>query len=131
MMNLEHQIVKQLVRHPQIKLGVLFGSVARRQARFDSDLDLAVAADRPLDMSEKIALIEDLAQSISRPVDLVDLQLAGGLVLQEILTKGKRIYNTDSHLHAELIKKMLFNEADFMPYRNRIIAARRKAWIGV
>ncbi len=129
-MNLEHQIAQQLARHPQIKLGILFGSVVRQQARFDSDLDLAVAADRPLGMGEKVALIEELAQLTSRPVDLVDLQLAGGLVLQEVLTKGKRIYNTDRHLHAELIKKMLFNEADFMPYRNRIIAARRKAWIG-
>ena len=130
-MDLEHQISQQLARHPQIKLGILFGSVGRRQARADSDLDLAIAADGPLDVSEKMALIEALAQLTSRPVDLVDMQLAGGLLLQEILTKGKRIYNTDSHLHAELIKRMLFNEADFMPYRDRILAERRKAWIGV
>jgi predicted nucleotidyltransferase len=129
-MILEHQIAQQLARYPQVKLGILFGSVVRRQARFDSDLDLAVAADRPLGMGEKVALIEDLALLASRPVDLVDLQTAGGLVLQEILTKGIPIYKTDSHLYAELIKKMLFNEADFMPYRNRIIATRRKAWIG-
>jgi len=130
LLSLEHQIAQQLARHPQIKLGILFGSVGRGQARVHSDLDLGVAADRPLDVSEKVALIEELAQLSSRPVDLVDLQLAGGLVLQEILTKGKRIYNRGSHIHAELIKKMLFDEADFMPYRDRILAERRKAWIG-
>ncbi len=129
-MNLEHQIAQQLARRPAIKLGILFGSVGRGQARAHSDLDLAVAADHSLEASEKVALIEELAQLTARPVDLVDLQLAGGLVLQEILTKGKRIYCTDSHVHAELIKRMLFNEADFMPYRDRILAERRKAWIG-
>ncbi len=129
-MNLEHQIAQQLARRSAIKLGILFGSVGRGQARAHSDLDLAVAADHPLEASEKVALIEELAQLTGRPVDLVDLQLAGGLVLQEILTKGKRIYCTDSHVHAELIKRMLFNEADFMPYRDRILAERRKAWIG-
>jgi predicted nucleotidyltransferase len=129
-MNLEHQIAQKLASYPQIKLGILFGSVVRRQARFDSDIDLAVAADRPLGMDEKMALIEEVAQLASRPVDLVDLQTAGGLLLREILTKGIPVHNVDSHLYAELIKKMLFNEADFMPYRDRIIATRRKAWIG-
>jgi len=127
--SLEHQIAQRLARHPQIKLGILFGSVGRGQGRADSDLDLAVAAGSPLDASAKTALIEELAQMTGRPVDLVDLHLAGGLVLQEILTKGKRIYCTDSHVHAELIKRMLFNGTDFMPYRDRILAERRKAWI--
>jgi predicted nucleotidyltransferase len=130
-MNLEQQIEQQLSRHPQIKLGILFGSISRGQAKPDSDLDLAVAADRPLEAGEKQTLIEELAQLSSRPIDLVDLQSTGGLLLQEVLTKGKRIYKTDNRLYAELIKKMLFNAADFMPYRDRIIAARRKAWIGV
>lgn len=129
--NLEQQIAQQLSRHSQLKLGILFGSIGRGQARPDSDLDLAVAADRPLDPDEKRRLIEEMAQLSSRPIDLVDLQTTGGLLLQEVLTKGKRIYTTDNRVYAELIKKMLFNAADFMPYRNRIIAARRKAWIGV
>ncbi len=129
MLSLEHQIAQQLARYPQIKLGILFGSVGRGQAHAHSDLDLAVAAVPPLDASEKVTLIEGLAQLAERPVDLVDLQVAGGLVLQEILTKGKRIYCTDTHVHAELIKRMLFNEADFMPYRDRMLAERRKAWI--
>ena len=129
-MSLEDQIAQKLARYPQIKLGILFGSVGRRQATPDSDLDLGVAADRPLDTAEKVALIEELAQLTSRPVDLVDLHLVGGALLRQILTKGKRIYNTDSNLQAELIKKMLFNEADFMPYRDRMLKARRKAWIG-
>jgi len=130
-MNLERQIARRLARNPQIKLGILFGSVGRGQGRADSDLDMAVAADHPLDASDKMVLIEELAQLTGRPIDLVDLQTVGGLVLQEVLTKGKRIYCTDSHVHAELIKRMLFNEADFMPYRDRILAERRKAWIGV
>ena len=37
-----------LLRHAHIKLAVLFGSLAAGTARPDSDLDLAVADDKPL-----------------------------------------------------------------------------------
>lgn len=130
MHSLDQQIVEELARHPQIRLGILFGSAARQRKRPESDLDLAVAARCPLDVPEKIPLIEALSQMVSRPIDLVDLQSVGGLLLKEIVTTGKAVYCTDKALHAELIKKMLFNEADFMPYRDRINAQRRRAWIG-
>ncbi len=70
LLSLEPQIAQQLARRPAIKLGILFGSVGRGQARAHSDLDLAVAADRLLEASEKVALIEELAQLTARPVDL-------------------------------------------------------------
>ncbi len=50
-----------LARHPQVNFAMLFGSLARGTARPDSDLDLAVGADRPLHADEIIALISDLA----------------------------------------------------------------------
>jgi predicted nucleotidyltransferase len=44
-----------LKKHPQILLAVLFGSLARNAAGVDSDIDLAVSADRPLSAHEKNA----------------------------------------------------------------------------
>jgi predicted nucleotidyltransferase len=86
-MNLQHQIAQQLARYLQIKLGILFGTLARSQAKIDSDHDFAIAADRTLGIDDKMALIKGLAQLAPRPLDLVNLQTAGGSFLQEILTK--------------------------------------------
>ena len=65
-----------------------------------------------------------------RPVDVVDLCSADGLILSQVLTTGKIILCADRMLYAMLIKKMLFTNADMMPYHRRILAERRKAWIG-
>ena len=128
---LEHDIARYLADRADIRLAVLFGSLARNRARAHSDLDLAVAGLHPLSSAEKCTLIEALALIAGRPVDLIDLPSADGLILAQVLTTGKVILCTDRALYAALIKKMLFNDADMMPYHRRILAARRKAWIGV
>jgi predicted nucleotidyltransferase len=125
----EH-IRQVLKKHPQILLAVLFGSVARNAAGVDSDIDLAVDADRPLDANEKMHLIMDLAEAMGRPVDLVDLFTVGEPLLGQIIAGGRKIQGDDSR-YALMLSKHLFNQADFMPYRRRILQERRLAWLGL
>ena len=124
-------LIRQVLKkHPQIILAVLFGSLARDTAGIDSDIDLAVSAGKPLDVNEKMQLIMDLAESIGRPVDLVDLMTVGEPLLGQIIKGGRKVLGDDS-LYALMLSKHLFNQADFMPYRNRILRERRLAWIGI
>jgi predicted nucleotidyltransferase len=109
----------------------VFGSLADERATPESDLDLGVAATQPLDTAMKTMLIETLAEIVGRPIDLIDLQAVSGPILQQVLTQGQLIYCSDQMLYAALIRDMLFNQSDMMPYYDRILAERRKAWIGV
>ena len=84
---IEH-IARLLARYPTIKLGILFGSLAEERATPESDLDLGVAAAESLDTAMKTALIEALAEISGRPVDLVDLRVVSGPILQHVLTRG-------------------------------------------
>ena len=128
-MNLNNHIQQILTRHGGIRLAILFGSLAKGRATPESDLDLAVLMDVPLSAETKMALIGDLSQAVGRPVDLIDLHVAGESILGQILKHGVRLQGSDAD-YAELIKRHLFEEADFMPYRRRILAERRQAWIG-
>jgi len=128
-LNLKQAILAALGTQPGIGLAILFGSLAAGEGRVESDLDLAVDAGRRLTASEKMALISELAGSTGRPVDLVDLHAVGEPLLGQILRHGKRILGSDTH-YANLIRRHLFDQADFLPYRNRILAERRQAWIG-
>lgn len=122
--------IRQVLRqHPRILLAVLFGSMARNAGNFDSDLDLAVSANRPLEAQTKMQLIMDLAEALGRPVDLVDLSTVGEPLLGQIITGGRRILGDDES-YAALLSTHLFNQADFLPYQNRILRERRQAWIG-
>lgn len=117
-----------LAPYPEVRLAILFGSLALDRGRYDSDVDLAVDVGRPLEIKEMMAMIEELAEHTGRPVDLIDLQTIGEPLLGQILKHGKRILGED-YLYAELIKRHVFDEADFMPYHRRILKERRNAWI--
>lgn len=117
-----------LERDPRVRLAVLFGSLAAGEARPDSDVDIAILADRPLSSELKAEWIGALAAATGRPVDLVDLRAAGEPLLGQVL-KGRRLVG-DTALHGEWIARHLVEQADFLPCRRRILAERRQAWIG-
>lgn len=117
-------------RYPSITLVILFGSMAQDRHRTGSDLDIAVASSIPLTTEIHIAIIEDLALAIGRPVDLIDLDRTHNPLLQQILTKGRKVLCHDRTRYAELILRMVYEEADLMPYYRRILSERRQAWIG-
>jgi predicted nucleotidyltransferase len=67
----------------------LYGSRARGQSRADSDLDVAVLFDSPLD---PVALFDAggrLAAAMGSSVDIVDLRRAGGLLRVEAMQGGR------------------------------------------
>lgn len=126
---IDAQIREVFAHFPKIALAVLFGSVALGHQRAESDLDIAVAAKQTLTAHEKIALISALADRIGRPIDLTDLSVVSEPLLGQILRHGRRILGSDT-LYGELISRHVFEQADFMPYRTRLLAERRIAWIG-
>jgi len=119
-------ITDVLRRFPQVQLAILFGSCAKGNVTAASDLDLAVQADKPLDAGLKVRLIGALADQLGRPVDLIDLRSAGEPLLGEVL-KGRRLLGSDAS-YARLITRHLLDAADFLPYRERILAERRRQW---
>jgi uncharacterized protein len=127
--NLTRAILAALDTQPGIRLAILYGSLAAGLERADSDLDLAVDAGRRITAGEKLALMNMLAEQTGRPVDLVDLHTVGEPLLGQILRHGKRLLGGGT-CYANLIRRHLFDQEDFLPYRTRILAERRRAWIG-
>jgi len=125
----DDQLRALLAGYPQLELALLFGSLAQDRHRTGSDIDIAVAAHRALTATEKIALVEALAERTGRPVDLVDLKVVAEPLLGQILRHGRRLLGSD-RAYGQLISRHLFDQADFMPYRARVLAERRAAWIG-
>jgi predicted nucleotidyltransferase len=126
---LQELIQKVLRSHPEVKLCVVFGSIAAGKASADSDLDIGVAAAQPLSADEYLELIEEFSSETNREIDLVDLTTASGPILKQALSTGIVMQNSDKSLYASLISRMLFNQADMMPYYDRILRERRSRFI--
>lgn len=118
-----------LSQRDDVLLAIAFGSVALGQARFDSDLDLAIDLGRELTPDDKLALMSDLAGLTGRAIDLVDLHTVGVPLLGQILAHGKRLVGSNIR-YAQLVSRNLFDSADFLPLRNRLLKERRERWIG-
>ena len=127
--HIRDQVLDVLTSFPAVELAMLFGSVVQGRQRPDSDIDIAVDAGQVLTAADKIALIEALAERTGRPIDLIDLKTVSEPLLGQIVRHGRRLRGSDS-AHGQLISRHLFEQADFMPYRSRILAERRAAWIG-
>jgi predicted nucleotidyltransferase len=126
---IDAQLRDVLARFPTLVLALVFGSVAQGRQRADSDLDIAVAAQQALTASEKMDIIAALAVQTGRPIDLIDLTVVAEPLLGQIVRHGRRLLGSDG-AYGRLMSQHLFEQADFMPYRNRVLAERRAAWIG-
>lgn len=114
----------------RLRLVVLFGSVVSGRANRLSDVDLAVMESQPLSADRKMELIERFALVANRPVDLVDLRTAHGPLRREVLTHGRKLLCRDVGLYADLLRRMLFDDADFQPLIRALHARRLQQWIG-
>ena len=113
----------------QVGLAFVFGSMARGEETQGSDLDIGVAASRPLTAARKLELMDALALAFGRPVDLVDLQVAAVPVLHQALTSGVCILKKDKPLYAELLRKLWYDRADIMRNCEMVLQTRRKQFI--
>ncbi len=123
------QVQAALAKHPEIDLAIVFGSVARGEARRDSDIDVAVHLPTPLDANQKMQLIADITAVTGRPVDLIDLRTIGEPLLGQILKHGRQIRGEAVDL-TPLIQRHVYAMEDFMPYVERTLEERKRAWIG-
>ena len=126
---IEAQAKEALRATPGLRLAILHGSAAIGKMRADSDVDIALLFDHPLNAEQKMRLISHLESELQRDVDLVDLFALSGTILKQVLRKGRVLIQTKQGARAELIRKMIYNQADMMPYVSRTLIERQRRFI--
>ena len=123
---MDRQLARILRRQPGIRLAFLFGSRATGEAGPDSDIDLGLLMDKPLSSELTLKLAGEIGQECACPVDIVDLHEGPQPILGQVL-RGRRLLG-DDRSYAELLKRHLFDSADFLPLRQRILQERQARW---
>lgn len=99
---------------PRLKLAIRFGSTVEGRARSDSDVDIAVLAERELTLAEQSEVVAALAQRFQFPedrIDLVDLQNASPLLQHEVAEKGELLEgDPDDFLHFRVLAWKLYQD---------------------
>jgi len=113
---------------PDIRLAILFGSVAQGRATPNSDIDFAVKLSQPMTPSLHAAMIEEITLITGRPVDLIDLHTVGQPLLNQIVTTGIKVIGTEEEMARLMLHNVIAN-ADFVPMQKRMLKERLDAWI--
>jgi predicted nucleotidyltransferase len=98
----------------------VFGSLARGEARPDSDIDVAVSFGKPMSSDLRLAVTGIVADAAGRSVDLVDLESADGLILARALG-GREILCDSVATRQRMIARVRRSEDD---RRSAAMAAR-------
>ena len=107
--------------HPAVVY--VFGSQAAGRASQESDVDLAILSPSPLTTAQVFRAGNDLAEVLSRDVDLIDLARASTVLRKEVLRTGRVIYENDPHRRQEFEMYALSDYARLNEERAPVLAA--------
>jgi uncharacterized protein len=94
---------------PDVQRVYLFGSRAAGNEGPDSDLDIAIVLDGPVDPIHLWEAGEAIASRLDVDVDLIDLLTANTVLKYQIVTNGRRIFAVDP-LEAERYEIFILND---------------------
>lgn len=117
-MNEAEEIKKKLSEYfsqnEKIDTVLLFGSFSKGTFNENSDIDIAVHSQLPLDYETLSTIQTELSLLCHREIDLSDLAQAEGIFLYQIMTTGVKIKIKPTVFVKYLTKALCFKE-DFLP----------------
>jgi len=109
-----------------VKLVILFGSMAAGKSGENSDVDVAVLSDHALSLQEKFELKEELSAKLKEledKIDLIDLWSAPPLLQYQVAQNGKLLKGseTDFIRFRVLAWKRYLDTAKFRRLREKVL----------
>jgi predicted nucleotidyltransferase len=104
----------------------LFGSAAVAALRPESDLDIALLLELPIDDRMAHELAQDLACALGREVDLIDLRRASTVLATQVVGSGRRIETGDAGAAARFEYQTLAEYASLNERRGAAIKTFRE-----
>lgn len=121
---IENKILDVVADDSGLSIVILFGSASSGCMRAESDVDIAVLYDHALSAHEKESLTDRLSHRLGRIIDLVDLSVVNGVILRQVLCKGRILLKRSAPDYAALLERLVYNREDMMPYYRRTVQQR-------
>lgn len=106
---------------PGVQAIYRYGSAGTEFERPESDVDLAVLAERPIDLQDLLATAAKLTRLLRREVDLNDMQRLPVTLRVQIVTGGQRLFAADHALAEAYDSRVLSDYAHLNEARRGIL----------
>jgi len=111
---------------PGLRAAYRYGSAGGSHERSDSDIDLAVLADRLLSLDELTGLTVELVRLTGRDVDLNDLRRLSVTLRVQIVAAGSRLFAAEAAAADEYDARTLSDYARLNEERRHILEDVRR-----
>jgi hypothetical protein len=116
----QRAVARCLSRRREVVAAYVFGSVARRRTRKDSDVDVAVLLASPLppsrSLSYRLKLMTDLGSALHRSdVEVVVLNEASPLLAHRVLSKGTLVFERSASARVRFQVRTASRYNDLIP----------------
>ncbi|BEP27805.1 type VII toxin-antitoxin system MntA family adenylyltransferase antitoxin [Helicovermis profundi] len=101
--HIEKIIIEYLVGKINPRLIMIFGSFAKGNFNDYSDIDIGYLSSEKLDKYEEFLIKEELANILSRDIDLININTASTVFKMQIFSSGKKIYTDNTNFVDEFI----------------------------
>lgn len=91
-LNFNSPEILALYRKHHVKTLRIFGSVAREEARSNSDVDLLVTFSKPVSLLQLVRLEREISALIGHKVDLVTAKSVSPYLRSRILKESRPVY---------------------------------------
>jgi len=119
---MEQTIIEYLRNKVSPLFIILFGSTVKGNVHNESDIDIAfLSENQNFDKYILFMFAQELAATLERDVDLIDLKQASTVFQAQIVQTGKAIYCSDDRKKAEFEMKVLKMYAKLNEERSEIL----------
>jgi len=116
--------IKYFIKNP---LAIyIFGSAAKGNFTNDSDIDIAILLQSPIEKHLLANIKAELSLQLNRDVDVIDLNASSQVFQYEILSTAKKIETSDQSTVDQLEAKMLAMYLEFQDMRKDLLAEIKK-----
>ncbi len=98
----------------------VFGSVARGEARSDSDMDLGGLFRTPPDLDALLRARADIGALVDREVDLVDLEAVSPILAFQVVKHGRLIHEKEPARRVRFVTELIGRYEDVRRFREPI-----------
>lgn len=98
----------------------VFGSVARGEARPDSDMDLGGLFKAPPDLDALLGARASIAALVGREADLVDLKAVSPILAFQVVKDGRLLHEKDPARRVRFVAELIGRYEDVKRFREPI-----------
>ncbi|QEN05323.1 nucleotidyltransferase domain-containing protein [Thiospirochaeta perfilievii] len=117
--DIKRYVCTTINNYPDIELVIIYGSAVQNRLTLSSDVDIAIGSSHVITNQILLEISTTLSLLIELEASVIDINKMEGLIIEEVLTKGDIVKNSNPDLLFSHIQRMQTYTEDILPFQQQ------------